>query len=189
MGRRDHFLNLSKATGRHGDHAVMLAKMDCFEKAVSYAHANLGDPDDVLCLAKALLDKGQRDLALDAANWGLSLPVEENGAWSSARHGRGMLARWLRTEAQTGNRHDLALSAAIAAFEVSLSSEDFEAARHVSGTAHWPQTRARFSSGISWKPAIPMTGLPSCSVKICSTTPWRLSTARIIAFTVRETKR
>ncbi|MBE0532624.1 MAG: hypothetical protein IH626_17510 [Rhodospirillales bacterium] len=142
MGRTDHFLNLSKAAGRHCDHAVMLAKCERFDEAIEIARARLRDPDDVLRLAETLLEKNRRDVAFELGVWGLSLPPEKTGNGDARMHGGHALARWLRVQAQAAGRPDLAITAARAAFEESFSREDFCAAKDLSTAAEWPDMRA-----------------------------------------------
>lgn len=142
MGRTDRFLNLSRAAGRYCDHAVMLAKHECFEEALTFAHARLRDPDSVLRFAEVLLEMNQRDAAFEFAAWGLSLPAHREGNDFASVYGRRSLACWLRDQAQAANRSDLAVMAARTAFAESLSREDFRAAEKLCPADEWPDMRA-----------------------------------------------
>ena len=80
MGCTEGFLNLSRAAGRHCNHAVMLAKCGRSDEALAIAHARFREPDSILCLAQTLLAMGHDDAAFELAEWGLSLSAEEPDA-------------------------------------------------------------------------------------------------------------
>lgn len=142
MGRTEQFLNLSRAAGRHGDHAMMLAKHERFDEAITVAHAHFRDPDSVLRLAQTLLAMHQPDAAFELARWGLqSLAVEDQGHGSAIRYGRHVLARWLRDAAHGASQLDLAIMAGQAAFEERLSREDYRAAQTLCPSRDWPALR------------------------------------------------
>lgn len=142
MGRRDRFLNLSRAAGRYCDHAVMLAKGECFDEALTLARARLHDPASVLRLAGVLLEMHQRDAALEFGAWGLSLPAQKKRDEGEGIYGRHALACWLRDQAQAANRPDIAVMAARTAFGESLSREDFRAAKKLCPAKEWLDMRA-----------------------------------------------
>ncbi len=141
MGSTERFLNLSRAAGRHCDHAVMLAKCERFDEALAIAHSRFREPGSVLRLAQALFDSAQADAAFELAHWGLSLPMQDPDAGSGRVHGRHGLARWLRDEAQGASRLGLAVMAGKAAFEESLSSEDYGAAQRLCPEPDWQDLR------------------------------------------------
>ena len=142
MGCTDKHLNLSMSAGRYCDHAVMLAKREHFNEALTVARSNFRDPDSALRLAETLLDMNQPDAAFELAGWGLSLPTENEGSGPAGINGRHALACWLREEAHAANRPDLAIMAAGAAFEESLFREDYQAAQRLCPAQEWPVTRA-----------------------------------------------
>lgn len=142
MGRTDKHLNLSRAAGRHCDHAMMLANRGRIEEALTVARANFRTPDNSLRLAETLLDMSHPDEAFELADWGLSLPTEAERNGPAGINGKRALACWLREAAQAANRPDLAIKAAGAAFEESLSREDYRAAQELCPAQDWPTMRA-----------------------------------------------
>mgnify|MGYP003674578617 CR=1 FL=1 len=122
-GRTDEFLNFAKAAGRHGDHAAMLVRLERISDAVAYARKRFRSAEEVLQLARLLMETGQIDAALDIATWGLVLRGDDNRIYEKIG-----LARWLRDSASLLGRKEAALQAARLAFEASLSLEDFKAA-------------------------------------------------------------
>ena len=141
MGRTKRFLNLSRAAGRHSDHAMMLAKHEHFDEALTVAQTHFREPDSVLRLAQTLLDMHRPDAAFGLARWGLSLPAEDEGNRSAKRYGRHVLARWLRDAAHGASQSDLAIMAAQAAFEESMSREDYRATQGLCPSRDWPDIR------------------------------------------------
>ena len=94
-------------------------------------------------LAETLVEMNQLDAAFELADWGLSLPTEAERSGPVGINGKHALACWLREAAQTANRPDLAIKAAGAAFEESLSHEDYRTAQRLCPAQEWPVTRAR----------------------------------------------
>lgn len=141
MKRTEAFLNLSRAAGRLCDHAVMLAKCGRFNEALAIAHAHFCDPDSVLRLAQALIAIGQDDAAFRLAQWGLSLSRQEPGPNHLGSYSRLALARWLRDTAQDAGGTDLAIIAARAAFDQSLSCQDYGSARNLCPGPDWSSLR------------------------------------------------
>ena len=119
-GRTDAFRNFASAAGRHGDHAAMLVRLGRI-------------PDAVAC-AKRTFRSGEE--VLDLAQWGLKLRAEDDRL-----HGVIGLARWLRDCAAALGRKQAGLTAASAAFEHSLSLDDFRAAETQAGP-EWTAMRA-----------------------------------------------
>ncbi len=136
-GRMEEFLNLASAAGRHGDHAAMLVRRGRIAEAVVYARKRFRSAEEVLQFSRVLRESEQIDAALDLAEWGLSLKPEDDRL-----HGVVGLARWLRDCASALNRKEPALTAASAAFEHSLSLDDFRAAETLAGP-EWTAIRAR----------------------------------------------
>ena len=141
MGRTEGFLNLSRAAGRHCNHAVMLAKCGRSDEALAIAHTRFREPDSILRLAQTLLAIGHDDAAFELAEWGLSLSAEEPDAHHVHSYSRLALTRWLRDTARDAGRTALAIIAASVAFEKSLSREDYEAARELCSDEAWPNLR------------------------------------------------
>lgn len=138
MGRTQQFINLARATGRHGDQAVMLIKRERFDEALVLAHSHCHDADTILRLVQALHNKHQLDRALELANWGLWLPAKSAEDGWRRRHA---LACWLREAAQDTERSDLAVTAGQAAFEESLSREDFRSVKTLCSPQELPALR------------------------------------------------
>jgi uncharacterized Zn finger protein len=115
----------------------MLAKGGRFGEALSLAHVHFREADSVLRLAQTLQDMGQPDLAYELAHWGLSPQAESADDRSRRAPGRHALACWLREAAPGAGRPDLAIMAAQAAFEESLSREDYRLARDLCPAQAW----------------------------------------------------
>ncbi|ESX62671.1 MULTISPECIES: SWIM zinc finger family protein [unclassified Mesorhizobium] len=136
-GRAEEFLNLARAAGRHGDHAAMLVRLARVAEAAAYARKQFRSAEEVLLLSQVLKEAGQIDEALELAEWGLTLKAEEDRSYGIVG-----LARWLRDCAAALARREPALTAAGAAFEHSLSLDDFRAAETLAGP-EWTAMRAR----------------------------------------------
>jgi len=115
--RHEAYLNLSRAAGADLAHAEMLVEVGRIENAVEYGVDHLLDPESLLSLAQTLREQGHTDAAFTVAEHGLT--VEE--------YGKDTLAEWLRDRAASAGEDDLALEAAITAFETSPSVSAFEA--------------------------------------------------------------
>ncbi|MCZ7448280.1 hypothetical protein [Rhizobium rhizogenes] len=72
-GSTEEFLNLASAAGCHGDHAMMLVRLERIADAHKYACKRFRSADEVLQLARLLKERGQIDAALEIAEWGLTL--------------------------------------------------------------------------------------------------------------------
>ncbi|MBU4529379.1 MAG: hypothetical protein KUA37_11595 [Desulfomicrobium sp.] len=143
QGRTDEFLNFAKAAGRHGDHAAMLVRLERISDAVAYARKRFRSAEEVLQLARLLMETGQIDAALDIATWGLELRDDDNRAYEKIG-----LARWLRDSASLLGRKEAALKAARLAFEASLSLEDFKAAAMLAGP-EWTEQRPHLLASLA----------------------------------------
>jgi uncharacterized Zn finger protein len=115
--RIDEYLNLSLAAGADLAHAEMLVEVARIEEAVEYGVDHLSNPESLLSLAKTLEGDGHTDAAFTVAEHGLT--CEE--------YGKDTLAEWLRERAASAGEDDLALEAAIVAFEESPSVSAYEA--------------------------------------------------------------
>lgn len=136
-GREHEYLNLASAAGRHGDHASMLVRLGRLGDAADYARKKFRSADEVFEFARFLKENDEIDTALEIAEWGLTLSDDDEYAFKG-----NVLARWLRDTAGVSGKHALALVAARAAFEQSLSLEDFEAVKSLAGP-EWSELRPR----------------------------------------------
>jgi uncharacterized Zn finger protein len=134
-GRTEEFLNLARAAARHGDHAAMLVRLRRSTDALAYARKRFRSADEVLQLSRLLKEAGEIDAALELAAWGLSLKPEGYRLFGVVG-----LARWLRDSAAALGRDQIAVTAAGASFEHSLSLEDFHAAEMIAGPG-WTRLR------------------------------------------------
>jgi uncharacterized Zn finger protein len=132
-GRTEEFLNLSRAAGRHGDHAMILVRLGRLADAAAYARKRFRSAEEVIQLSRFLKETGQIDAALDLAEWGLTLRGDDGRAYGAIG-----LARWLRDTAGLLGRNEPAVAAARRAFEVSLSLEDYRSAKILAGVK-WPE--------------------------------------------------
>jgi uncharacterized Zn finger protein len=129
-GRTEEYLNLARAARAHTSYAAMLVKLGRTPDAVKYALKSFKKPDEALALARALRDAGEHEDALKIADTGLGLSGENE----SEMHGSAVaVAHWLRDYAGGLGRTAVALKAARAAFEHSLSLEDFRAVQTWAG--------------------------------------------------------
>lgn len=142
-GRYDAYLNLSRSADFYCEHSAMLAQVGRVEDAVKIAKKQLSRHNDIQRVAESIMAAGQSDTALALADWGLSLPLQDdnNLLRSSSSVSLVVLARWLRDTAHRFGRQDLTVKAAQAAFEQSFSRQDFRDAFKVSNTAAWPTFR------------------------------------------------
>jgi uncharacterized Zn finger protein len=154
--RADAYLNLARAAGVHPSVATMLVKLDRTSEALAYARETFTLPGESLELAKVLRDGGRHEEALAVAEAGLGLgrskrsgndEADDEGfeladTWGGWRPERSVvpLAHWLRDYAGPMGRRDLALKAARAAFEHTLSLEDYRAVE-VWASENWKSVR------------------------------------------------
>jgi uncharacterized Zn finger protein len=133
----EEYLRLARAARARAEYAVMLVTLKRTPEAVKYALKSFKKPDESLELAKALRDADQNDHALKVAEAGLRLAAD-----SEREPDRSVvpLAHWLREYAGTMRQPDLALKAAVAAFEGSLSFDDFSAVKSWAGN-QWDKMR------------------------------------------------
>lgn len=115
--RPDAYLNFSQVAGADLAHAEMLVEVGRIEDAVEYGIEHILDPESLLSLAQTLREYGHTDAAFTVAEHGLTVEA----------YGKDTLAEWLRNRAASAGEDDLALEAAITAFETSPSVSAFEA--------------------------------------------------------------
>jgi uncharacterized Zn finger protein len=115
--RPDAYLNFSQVAGADLAHTEMLVEMGRIEDAVEYGIEHLSDPESLLSLAQTLREYGHTDGAFTVAEHGLTVEA----------YGKDTLAEWLRDRAASAGEDDLALEAAVTAFETSPSVSSFEA--------------------------------------------------------------
>ena len=136
-GRTAEYLNRARAARAHTSYATMLVKLERTTDAVKYALKSFKKPDEALALAKALREAAAHDDALKIADAGLGLVSKD----TPEMHGSVVaLAHWLRDYAGGMGTTAVALKAARAAFQRSVSLEDFRAVEIWAG-ADWDAIR------------------------------------------------
>lgn len=115
--RIEDYLNLSAAANQTQAYSRMLVQEGRIEEALDYATERFSTPDTALDLAKTLRAQDETQAALRIAEHGLTLDG----------YRKDTLAAWLRDRAASAGDHDLALEAAITAFEANPSVSAFEA--------------------------------------------------------------
>ena len=130
--RFEEYLNLSRASGAHAQHAGMVAQLGRVEEALAYARKTFKTPSEAHDFAKGLRVLAQDDAAMAMAEFGLAMPRPSRSTARAdvfgADRGRTVLAHWLRDYAGAMGKAQLALQAAMLAFSLTHSSEDFRAA-------------------------------------------------------------
>jgi uncharacterized Zn finger protein len=126
-GRLQEYLYLAKAEGQAEEYATMLVRLDRAQEAADYGREHLKSAQEALSLAKALYDRGERELGLQIAEHGLTLekPIAP-------------LAYWLRDTADTMGKAALALSTAELLFREELNLTNYIRAGELAGV-QWPQ--------------------------------------------------
>jgi len=131
QGRIGEYLNLAEAADLIDDYGTMLVEGGRIDEAVEYGRRNLSSPDEALTLAKALRKHDRPEAALDIAQRGLSLDDSS---------GQAELAEWLRDRASSMDESEVALEAAIAAFDASPTLAAYQATAELAGE-EWPTVR------------------------------------------------
>ncbi|MFP4346012.1 MAG: SWIM zinc finger domain-containing protein [Anaerolineales bacterium] len=127
--RYDEYLHLAEAEGQTARYVTMLVHLDRVQEAVEYGLQYLSTTDEALALAQALREHGEIEKALRIAGHGLSL------------HGhKARLAGWLRDTAEGAGRTELALDAAVIAFQESPDLAAYQRVEELAGT-RWPELR------------------------------------------------
>ena len=147
-GRTEEYLNLARAARAHTSHAVMLVKLGRTPEAIKCALKSFKKADEALVLAKALQEGAAHEDALMIAEAGLGLAGDDE----DETHGSVVpLAHWLRDYAGGIGKSALALKAARAAFDHSLSLEDFGAVKVWAGDA-WDAIRKNLLTHLARAP-------------------------------------
>ncbi|MFC4986875.1 SWIM zinc finger family protein [Saliphagus infecundisoli] len=115
--RIEEYLNLAAAATQTRAYARVLVQDGRIEEALDYATERFSTPDAALGLAETLRAHDETQAALRIAEHGLTLEG----------YRKDTLAAWLRDQAAGAGDHELALEAAITAFEASPSVSAFEA--------------------------------------------------------------
>lgn len=121
--RIEEYLNLAAAANQTRAYARMLVQEGRIEEAVEYAIERFSAPEAFLDLAKTLRAHDETEAALRVAEHGLTL----------YGHRKDALAEWLRDRAASTGDHELALEAAITAFEENPSVSTYEAVEELAG--------------------------------------------------------
>lgn len=129
-GDIDGYLNLSLATGHDTAHATMLVRDGRIEDAIEYGIDHLSTPETLFELARTLRENGETTAALTVAEHGLTVDG----------YLRSELATWLRDCASSAGEDELALEAAIVAFEENPSLSAHQAVEEIAGD-DWERVR------------------------------------------------
>lgn len=128
--RIEEYLNLAAAADLIDAYVTKLVEEGRIDEAVEYGHHNLYSPDEALTLARALRNHDRPQAALEIAQHGLTLEGS----------GKAELAEWLRDRASSLGEHEVALEAAIAAFNASPTLAAYQATEELAGE-EWPDVR------------------------------------------------
>ena len=126
----DEYLDLAAATDQIGDYTTLLVEEGRIDEAIEYGQQNLHAPDNALTLARALREHGRPQAALEIAQYGLSLDG----------NGKADLAEWLRDRAASLDEPEVALEAAVAAFEAAPTLAAYQATKELA-SEDWPAVR------------------------------------------------
>ncbi|MFT4890660.1 MAG: putative Zn finger protein [Halobacteriales archaeon] len=137
QSRTEAYLNLARAAGQTQAYAGMLAQTGRIEEAVEYGIDRLSKPDALLELAEMLRRQDHTEAALTVAEHGLTVDG----------YGKERLARWLRDRASATGKSDLALEAAVTAFETSPSLQSYQAVEEIAGD-DWKRVRSELLDGL-----------------------------------------
>ncbi|WP_324665827.1 SWIM zinc finger family protein [Haloarcula sediminis] len=136
--RSSEYLNLAAAADLVDAYVTKLVGEGRIDEAIEYGRDNLYSPDEALTLAKALRDHDQQEAALDIAQHGLTLEGSEKAE----------LAERLRERASSLDEHDIALEAAVAAFEASPTLANYQVTEELAGE-DWPDVREKLLTSLS----------------------------------------
>jgi uncharacterized Zn finger protein len=131
QGRIDEYLNLAEAADLIDDYVTMLVEEGRIDEAIEYGRRNLYTPDEALTLAKGLREHDRPEATLEIAQHGLTLGDSS---------GQAELAEWLRDRANSMGESEIALEAAIAAFDASPTLAAYQATEETAGE-EWPTVR------------------------------------------------
>lgn len=130
QGRTEEYLNLARAAGQPQAYARMLVQDGRIEEAVDYGIERLSTPGALLELAKTLREHDRTQAALTVAEHGLTVDGLRKDT----------LAEWLRDRAASAGDSELALEAAVTAFETSPSLRAYQAVEEIAGE-NWRRVR------------------------------------------------
>ena len=128
--RIEEYLNLAAAADLIDAYVTTLVEEGRIDEAIEYGHHNLYSADEALTLARSLRNHDRPQAALEIAQHGLTLEGS----------GKAELAEWLRDRASGLGEHEVALEAAIAAFNASPTLAAYQAAEELAGK-EWPDVR------------------------------------------------
>ncbi len=129
-GQFEEYLNLAQAEGQFLLYLQMLIRLGRSDVALKEALEFLTEPQEVHIVARALVEHGNVEQGLELAAYGLSL---------ESPRGKGELAGWLRDEAYSRGRTELALDAAWKALEADVTLANYVwLAEHAE---QWPKLR------------------------------------------------
>ncbi len=128
--RIEEYLKLAAAAGRHEDYATMLVKEGRIEDAIEYSIQALSTPADFLLVAQTLREYDHSSEALHVAEEGLAAEGFQ----------KDRLAEWLRDRASSSGDSELAVKAAISAFQADPSLSAYQAVEELAET-EWEDVR------------------------------------------------
>lgn len=135
LERRGHYqeyLNLAAAMGQVMHYTTMLVRLDRAREAMEYGLGHLATAEDALALAKVLREREDFEGALKIAEHGLTLRTQYGPPAA--------LATWLRDLAAGMGQTELALKAALVAFNAELSLASYLRVEELAGES-WPERR------------------------------------------------
>ena len=136
--RIEEYLHLAAAADLVDAYVTKLVEEGRIDEAIEYGHHNLYSPDDALTLAKTLRDHDRPQAAMEIAQHGLTLEGS----------GRAELAEWLRDRASSLDEHEIALEAAVAAFNASPTLAAYQAVEELAGE-DWPDVREELLASLA----------------------------------------
>jgi len=137
--RIEEYLNLAEAADLIDDYVTMLVEEGRIDEAIEYGRRNLYSPDEARTLAKALLEHDRSEAALEIAQHGVALDDSS---------GQAELAEWLRDRATSMGESEIALEAAIAAFDASPTLAAYQATEELAGE-EWPTVREELLASLA----------------------------------------
>ena len=138
QGRVEEYLNLAAAADLLDASVTMLVEEGRIEEAIEYGKQGFRSPGDALMLAQTLRDHDRPQAALEVAQHGVTL----DGT------GKSELARWLRDRATGLDEPDVAVEAAVAAFEASPTLAAYQATEELADEK-WPAIREELLASLA----------------------------------------
>lgn len=137
QGEQERYLALAHATGQQLAYLEMLVQLGRVEEVLTEGLAYLATAQQALALAQRLHAQGHPAAALEVGTRGLTLPSTYD-YWSERSHSRAELGSWLSRLASSQEQPELALRAAIFAFEEGPSLAHYLRVQELAG-AEWEQ--------------------------------------------------